>query len=224
MPDTPPTYVPAAGRDWALPLYDRLVRLLGMDAKRSLLVEQAALRPGHRALDIGCGTGTLAIAVKRLYSGVEVAGLDPDRKALARARRKAQEAGVEVRFDAGSCDELPYPDARFDRLFSSFMFHHLRPEQQAATLAEARRVLAPGGSFHLVDFVRPEAPDAGRRARWLTSHRHFRESTESRLAALFRQTGFARVEKVGEETIFFGLLPMVFYRAAQAAPNAGAAL
>ncbi len=83
------TYLPAAGHDWSLPLYDPIVKLLGGDAARKALLEQAALRPGQRVLDVGCGTGTLATLIKQLYPDVEVVGLDPDPKALARARRKA---------------------------------------------------------------------------------------------------------------------------------------
>ena len=87
------TYLPAAGHDWSLPLYDPIVKLLGGDAARKALLEQAALRPGQRVLDVGCGTGTLATLIKQLYPDVEVVGLDPDPKALARARRKAARAG-----------------------------------------------------------------------------------------------------------------------------------
>ena len=88
------TYLPAAGHDWSLPLYDPIVKLLGGDASRRALLYQAALRPGQRVLDVGCGTGTLATLVKRLHPDVEVVGLDPDPKALARARRKAARRGL----------------------------------------------------------------------------------------------------------------------------------
>src|SRR2546430_13790941 len=88
------TYLPAAGHDWSSPLYDPIVKLLGGDAARKALLEQAALRPGQRVLDVGCGTGTLATLIKQLYPDVEVVGLDPDPEALARARRKAARAGA----------------------------------------------------------------------------------------------------------------------------------
>jgi len=76
--DAQRTYLPAAGRGWALPLYDPLVKLLGGDAARKVLIEQAALSPGLRILDIGCGTGTMAVMIKRLHPNVSVVGLDPD--------------------------------------------------------------------------------------------------------------------------------------------------
>ena len=85
MVESSRTYLPAAGRDWRLPLYDPFVKLLGGDAARRVLLDQAGLRPGQRVLDVGCGTGTLATLIKQLHPEVEVVGLDPDPKALARA-------------------------------------------------------------------------------------------------------------------------------------------
>ena len=90
------TCLPAAGRDWMLPLYDPLVKLLGGDAARRALLDQAPIQPGHSVLDVGCGTGTLVVLIKRLHPDVNVIGLDPDTRALARARRKAERASVSV--------------------------------------------------------------------------------------------------------------------------------
>src|SRR5215510_6169453 len=110
------TYLPAAGHDWGLPFYDPFVKLFGGDAARRALLDQSALQPGQRVLDVGCGTGTLATLIKQLHSEVEVIGLDPDPKALARARSKAARAAVTIQFDQGFGDQLPYPEASFDRV------------------------------------------------------------------------------------------------------------
>jgi ubiquinone/menaquinone biosynthesis C-methylase UbiE len=134
MPESSRNYLPAAGHDWSLPLYDPIVKLLGGDAARKALLDQAGLRPGQQVLDVGCGTGTLTTFIKRLHPDITVVGFDPDPRALARARRKAARAGVPIRFDQGFGDDLPYPEASFDRVFSSFMFHHL-PMTRKADLA-----------------------------------------------------------------------------------------
>src|SRR5215472_760498 len=152
MSHTNHAYLPAAGLDILLPLYDPLVRLLGADRARRKLFDQASVEPHHRVLDIGCGTGTFAVAMKAWIPGVEVVGLDPDPKALARSRRKAERAAVAIQFDQGFANALPYPDASFDRVFSSLMFHHVPQDAKLATLCEVRRVLKPGGSLHLLDF------------------------------------------------------------------------
>src|ERR1700726_2715517 len=87
MVESSRSYLPAAGRDWRLPLYDPFVKLLGGDAARRVLLDEAALRRGQRVLDVGCGTGTLATLIKQLHPKVGRGWLDPDPKALARARR-----------------------------------------------------------------------------------------------------------------------------------------
>src|SRR5258707_2151562 len=131
MEHTERSYLPAMGKRWLLPFDDPLVRLLGADKPKRLLIEQADLKIGFRVLDIGCGTGSLAVLIKRLHPEVEVIGVDPDPAALSISKRKANRAGLSVEFDRGFSDHLSYPDASFDRVFSSFMFHHLEPSERA---------------------------------------------------------------------------------------------
>src|ERR1700758_79453 len=95
------TYLPAAGRDVFLPFYDLVTGLLGADRARAVLLEYAPLHDGDTVLDVGCGTGTLAVLIKQRYPGVGVTGLDPDPKALARAQWKADRARVKLRFEQG---------------------------------------------------------------------------------------------------------------------------
>jgi len=178
MQDTQRVYLPAAGKDWALPFYDPLVKLLGADSARLELLEQANLRPGDRVLDIGCGTGTLVALIKRRYPPVEVVGIDPDPKALARAAKKIKKAGAAVQLDRGFADELPYADESFDRVVSSFMFHHLEAGNREKTLREVRRVLRPGGSLHLLDFASME----GRGHHGFGAHLHSRRMKDNSFA------------------------------------------
>lgn len=196
-------FLPAAGKEWGLFLYDPLVELLGLGRLRQPLIAQATLDSAHRVLDVGCGTGTFAIQLKRLHPTLEVAGLDPDPAALARSRRKAARAGVAIEFVQGFSDALPYPRGSFDRVVSSFMFHHVYADQRSRTLEEVRRVLAPGGSFHLVDFSRPEGP-----LPWLARHihssGHLRANSDSGILALLAAAGFAHPRKVDSGATFFG--------------------
>jgi ubiquinone/menaquinone biosynthesis C-methylase UbiE len=184
MQESQRTYLPAAGRDWTLPFYDPLVKLLGGDVARQTLLDQATLSSTHRVLDIGCGTGTMLMLMKRLYPLVDVVGLDPDPKALTRARKKAARAGASIRLDQGFADELPYPDASFDRVVSSFMFHHLRTQDRQKTLSEVRRVLKPGGSLHLLDFKGAEAQEGGWLTRWIHSSHRLKDNSAGRILTL----------------------------------------
>ena len=204
-------YLPAAGRDWSLPFYDPIVKLLGGDKARRILIDQAALQPGHRVLDIGCGTGTMAVLLKQQGPDIAIIGIDPDPKALARARRKAARAGVSVQFDQGFGDELPYSDASFDRVFSSFMFHHLPAEEKVKTLRAVVRVLKSGGRFHMLDFERSQHGAHGFIGRLLHSSERMNDNSVSRVLSLMKQAGFRDPRKVGERAMFSGLSGQIAY-------------
>lgn len=146
-------YIPGLGKHFLLPLYDVVHQVCGVQPIHEEMITSAGLRDGHQVLDVGCGIGNLLRSTGRRYPKVELTGLDPDPKALARAARKARRAGVTVRLDRGFAEELPYPDASFDRFFSSLMLHHLDSAAKDALLAEARRVLRPGGVLILADAV-----------------------------------------------------------------------
>jgi ubiquinone/menaquinone biosynthesis C-methylase UbiE len=190
------TYLPGMGHDRLLPLYDPLCRVLGMPKVHRPLVDQAGIRPGQRVLEIGCGTGNLALLAKRLHPEAEVVGLDPDAKALARARGKCERRGLDVQLDRGFAQELPYPDASFDRVLSAFMFHHLGADEKEAMLREARRVLRPGGSLHLLDFGGEKASSDGFVAR--LSHRTglLRDNFGERIPVLMGEAGLAHPTEV----------------------------
>ena len=179
-------YLPGMGKAWLLPLYDPLTRLLGVRGVHRELVERAQLAPGLRVLEIGCGTGNLALTAKRACPAAEVTGLDPDPAALAKGRRKAARARLTLRFDQGFAQALPYPDASFDRVLSSLMLHHLDDADRPAALREVRRVLEPGGSLHVLDL-------AG------TSHGpcRLRHHADGRIPELMVQAGFSEAGESG---------------------------
>lgn len=135
--------------------YDALVWVLTLGNEqrfRQRLAELARLEAGQSVLDVGCGTGALAIASKAFVgAGGEVAGVDPSSEMVARARRKAGKAGVDARFDVGTIEALPFPDATFDTVLSSLMLHHLTDEGLTQGLGEIARVLRAGGRFLAVD-------------------------------------------------------------------------
>jgi ubiquinone/menaquinone biosynthesis C-methylase UbiE len=198
------TYLPAAGRDSFLPLYDLMTRLMGADKARTELLDRANLRPGHRVLEVGCGTGSLLIQLKRLYPGTDVVGLDPDPKALARARHKAARAAVSVQLDQGFGDGLSYAEASFDRVLSCLMFHHVPTGEKDKMLREIRRVLRPGGEFHMLDFEGPEHGAHSVLRRFLHSADRLKDNSESRILRFLRDAGFVEPKAVGHGEMFFG--------------------
>ncbi|MFI5316369.1 MAG: class I SAM-dependent methyltransferase [Myxococcota bacterium] len=205
-------FVPAAGADWLLPFYDPFTRLLGTEKSLRRLTEQAQLSTGLRVLDLGCGTGALSLLAKRAQPGIEIVGLDPDPKALGRATRKAERAGLALRFEQGFGDSLPFADASFDRVLSSFMFHHLESDQKPAVLREVRRVLRPGGSLHLLDFGGAGHGLGALLARLVHREESLRANTDGDLGELMRRTGFADAAETEQRRSPLGGL--IYYRAA----------
>lgn len=211
-------YLPAAGIDAFLPLYDLITKLMGADQARRALLDQAALKSGQHVLDVGCGTGTLAILLKRRYPRIEIIGVDPDAKALARAKHKARRAGVFPQFDQGFADSLAYPAESFDHVFSSFMLHHLDREQKERMLREIRRVLKPGGQVHLLDFVASEGGSGGFVSRLFHSHAHMADNLDANILTLLNNADFADARVVARRKTLFGLAPVTYYGAS--APTA----
>ena len=200
------TYLPAAGRDWALPLYDPLTALLGINRVRRSLLESANLKDASRVLDVGCGTGTLALAIKQEDPHLEVVGLDPDPKALERAARKNKRAAAAVTFTRGYSEELPYADGSFDRVFSSFMFHHVPEDAQPQMLREAFRVLRTGGSLHLVDMSRIHEETRNGAKKLHGMSRHMGQKSDPHIVELFQRAGFSDVRVMQSGAILFGLV------------------
>jgi ubiquinone/menaquinone biosynthesis C-methylase UbiE len=157
----PADYLPAARFDFLTPLFDVFVR--GTTRERAFkgkLLEQAQLVDGADVLDLGSGSGTLAVWAKQATPGVRIRGLDGDPAIIAQAVRKAARAGVEIPFDEGLSYELPYEDGSFDRVLSSLFFHHLVLRDKERTIAEIARVLRPGGELHVADFGQPRSRPA----------------------------------------------------------------
>src|SRR4051812_15298127 len=126
MPSARPAdYLPAVRFDLLTPLFDVFVRATTRErAFKERLLEQARLDEGLDVLDLGAGSGTLAIWAKERIPGVRIRGLDGDPAIIRQATRKAARADVEIPFVEGMSYELPYEDQSFDRVLSSLFFHH----------------------------------------------------------------------------------------------------
>lgn len=195
-------YTPAAGSDWLLPFYDFFTKLLGVEAAHRRLIEQAAIQPGYRLLEIGCGTGNLSMLAKRLYPSAEMVGIDPDPKALSRACKKAHRAGLDIEFQEAFSDQLSFPDTSVDKVFSAFMLHHIQPESKIPSLREVLRLLKPGGVLLLADF------EAGEHRRGHHSDRAHQQREETSfhhsISDLMQTAGFENVRKFYQQSIILG--------------------
>ena len=146
---------------WAF-FYDILMKgiLLGKDEKlREWIVDFAGIQPGEKVLDVGCGTGSLAITAKlKTGPSAEIYGIDAANEMIERAQKKAAKAGVEIGFKPGLVESIAFKDNTFDVVLSSLMVHHLPGDLKTKAFAEIYRVLKPGGRLLIIDFEPPKNP------------------------------------------------------------------
>lgn len=172
--------------NWAA-RYDLLAWLLTHGRERELreaIIRLAELQTGNEVLDIGCGTGTLAIAATRHVGTTgAVTGIDASPPMIARAKRKAGKAAAPATFQVAVAENLPFPDRRFDVVFSTLMLHHLPRKTRQQCAGEVRRVLKAGGRVVAVDFGRVK-----RRGLLAHFHRHGHVEVED-IVRLFVDAG-----------------------------------
>lgn len=132
---------------WMAGDFGQIATYLEPDAEQ--FIARRAIKPAMRVLDVACGTGNLAIPAAK--AGAIVTGVDIATNLLEQARGRAIREGVNVQFDEGDAEQLPYPDASFDLIVSMYgaMFAP-RPERAAAELV---RVCRPGGQIAMANWT-----------------------------------------------------------------------
>ena len=169
--------------------YDLLVFLLTLGmapALRARTADLALLTAGEAVLDVGCGTGDLALQVaRRVGSSGLVAGIDAAPEMIARARQKARRRHMTIDFRVEPVEALSFADQTFDVVVSSLVFHHLPDALKRRGLVEMQRVLKPGGRVLLVDLLGP--------THGLLLHSHLQTGLPD-LLPLFNEAGFSQVE------------------------------
>jgi ubiquinone/menaquinone biosynthesis C-methylase UbiE len=206
-------YVHAAGRARLTRIYDPVVALTSRERRfRALLGErvQAGLPDGGTLLDVGCGTGTFAIALAAARPDATVIGLDGDPQILGIARGKAGSDRVD--WHEGLAGELDLPDGSADAVVMSLLLHHLGPDAKRAALADVRRVLRPGGLLHVADWGRPHDPlmrAAFGVLQLIDGIPNTRDHAAGRLPAFVGDAGFADVTTYARLRTMFGSLELL---------------
>jgi len=203
-------YVRAAGRFGSAGFYDRSMAVTMREARwRPALCDGvlAGVPAGGRVLDVGAGTGTLAVALAAARPDAEVIALDGDPEALALAA--ALPGAERVTWRRGLAGELDLPDGSVDAAVMSLVLHHLGPETKRRALADVRRVLRPGARLHVADWGRPATPAL--RATFLVlqlldGFEPTRDHAAGRLPGLLREAGFEDVGRHGRLRTVWGTL------------------
>lgn len=158
-------------------------------------LELAGLIPGEIVLDVGCGTGSLAISAKEQVGRKgEVHGIDASPEMIDVAHRKAGKSSKDIDFQVGLIENIKFPDDRFDVVLSSLMMHHLPGEDlKRRGLAEINRVLKPGGRLLIVDLEPPKKGILKHIMNHILGH-HMMSTDIRQLPAIVESVGFTEVK------------------------------
>lgn len=206
------SFIPALKYRWLTPLYDSLISMtLPEETIKGELIRRASIQDGDHILDVGCGSGTLMLMIKKVHPEATVWGLDADKEIIRRAKDKASKERLPLFFHRQSATEMDYPDATFNRVVSSLFFHHLRREDKIKTLKECHRVLRAGGAIHIADWGRPH--DVLMRLAFflvqaLDGFETTADNVEGSLPAMLEEAGFKSVEEVLRYRTIFGTLAL----------------
>ncbi|WP_028938534.1 class I SAM-dependent methyltransferase [Pseudonocardia spinosispora] len=192
------TFTPAPGRFAPTRFYDRVVALTRERLWRSLAALYVAPRPDDVIVDVGCGTGSLALLLARVEPRARLVGVDPDPEVLAVAGHKA--SGATVRWQPGMGDALPalLGPGSADTVVSSLVLHQCPIEVKQRLLASMWAVLRPGGKLVIADYGHQRTP-LMRLAFLIVQLADGREDTrpnaDGRLPALISEAGFRNVRE-----------------------------
>ena len=205
-------YVPALRYRWLTKFYDPIIAVTTREKTfKNKLIEIVDIGPGDKVLDIGCGTGTLAIRTKMVEPDANITGIDGDPEVLELAKRKARDENLEIGFDQGLSFSLPYQDDHFDRCLSSLFFHHLTIENKLITFREIYRVLKTGGQCHIADWGKPANPLMRLlfyQIQLLDGFTTTRDNVEGRIPSLMQAAHFSDVREVAQFSTMFGTMTL----------------
>ncbi len=192
---------------WA-PYYDFMVEVTSLghaSMLRRMTVDNAQIGPGDNVLDVGCGTGDVALLARTRTKAGQIHGIDPSPEMIAVARSKATRKKLDVDFRVGVIEALPFPDASLDVVTSSLMMHHLPKDLKVRGLAEVYRVLKPGGRLLIADFMQPSQSILSHLMMVFTRHQGVQEGLQEVLK-LLKVTGFSEVSQLKGNVLVIGFV------------------
>ena len=146
-------YTPPLGFAALTPLYDRVIAAMTREkAWRARLVEHIDARPGEVILDVGSGTGSLAIALTAATAGCVVRGIDPDEAAVEIAKRKAALAGSTATFELGGFGGRLTGRGAVDKVVCSLVLHQVSIAEKRRLIQAMADWLRPGGELFIADY------------------------------------------------------------------------
>lgn len=192
-------------------LYMKRITLGREDALRTMTVNLAQIKPGDCVLEVGCATGTLTLAAKRQAgpSG-KVFGIDIIPGMIERGQQKAAKANLDVTFQSGNIEDIPFPNEHFDVVMCSFMIFHMSEKVRHKGIEEIYRVLKPHGRFLVLDLALPPKPVSGMILKLLLGFMLKHDLKE--LQPVMESSGFSQIEISQAKFRILGLPVLSFLR------------
>ncbi len=193
-PSASSRFVSATGLACLRRWYDPVVQWCAREREfKAHLLEVARPEPEANILDVGCGSGTLALSLVACQPAAQVIGIDADHRMLRQAQQKPLADRIE--WQVGNAIDLPFDDNTFDQVFCTLVLHHLQPVDKHRSLREMWRVLRPGATFFMADYGRPASWLAGMRfipARLIDGWQCTHCNVAGRLPQLILEAGFGQ--------------------------------
>lgn len=187
-------YIPPLNVKFLTPFYDIFCRISGFGDKfRNKIISHLNPKHGMHILDLGCGTGVDDRLILRQYPHVNIVGVDPDKDAIAIAKRNSQN----IKYVIGYATNLPFENNRFDIVISTLVFHHLPTESKKEAMKEAYRVLKPGGLFLLTDLGKSKNKFWALLS-WISLLEEGKDNIEGKIPLFMTEAGFKNVEIIDE--------------------------
>jgi ubiquinone/menaquinone biosynthesis C-methylase UbiE len=200
-------YIPALSFRWLTPLYDPLLKwVMREETFKRKLVQQANIQPKMKVLDLGCGTGTLTLMLKRAHPEATITGMDGDPQMLVIARDKSR--GTDIEWDEGLASSLPYPDSVFDRVVTSLVIHHLVTEDKRRAFKEIYRVLKPHSELHILDFGAPHSSLTRFMTKYMRRLEEAADNFDGLIPLFVTEAGFGEVKEAQNFVSLFGPLSL----------------